>query len=102
MAQEYSLLRIDLSDDELAAARADAAAASLPLDGAILTRIVGMGLQEGHLQDEVLMSAQQHLAAMADRIERDGISDVDVVDVIAKLRILSQFATTRLVPVDPY
>lgn len=102
MAKEYSLLQIDLTDDELAAARADAAAASLPLDGVILTPIVAEGIETGQLADQVLMSAQQHLVAMADKIERHGIDDDDVFDVVAKLRILSQYATTRIVPVDPY
>jgi hypothetical protein len=38
---------------------------------------------------------------IADRLERDGVFEEDLPDLIFKLRQLSEYPTTRLIPTDP-
>lgn len=99
---DYSQLEIRLDADTEARIRAEAEDMALPEDGVVLMAILNIGIQNGTVDPSKLMSAQEHMRAMADRIEADGVRDADVFDIVAKLRILSSFATTELVPVDPY
>lgn len=99
---DFAHLHLTLSNDQLAAAQAESDATSLPLDGTILLGIVDLGVQQGDIDPAAMMSAQEHLSAIADRLERDGIFESDVPDLIAKLRMLSEFATTRQIPMDPW
>lgn len=100
--QEYSQLEIKLDADTEARIKAEAEEMGLPENGVLLMTILEMGIQKGTVDPATLMSAQDHILAMADRIEANGVRDDDVFDIVAKLRILSSFATTQLVPVDPY
>lgn len=99
---DYAHLHLTLSIDQLTAAQAEAAATSLPLDGTVLLQFVDLGIKQGDIDPASMMSAQQHLSAIADKLERDGVHENDVPDLIFRLRQLSEYATTRLVPMDPY
>lgn len=98
----YANLHLQLSSDQLSAAQAESAATSLPLDGTILLQLVDLGVSQGDIDPASMMSAQQHLSAIADRIERDGVFEEDLPDLIAKIRLLSEYATTRPIPMDPW
>lgn len=99
---DYAHLRLTLPAAELAAARKESAATSLPLDGTILLQLVDLGIQQGDIDPSAMLSAHEHLQAIANRLERDGVFEEDLPDLIAKIRMLSEYATTRLVPMDPY
>ena len=75
---------------------------SLPLDGTILLRLVDLGIRQGDIDPSSMMSAQEHLSAIAYKIERDGVHENDIPDLVIKLRQISEYATTRLVPMEPY
>lgn len=49
-----------------------------------------------------MISAREHLAEIADKLERDGVFEDDLPDLIAKIRQLSEYATTRRIPMDPH
>lgn len=99
---DYAHLSLTLSDDQLAAARAEAAVTSLPLDGTILLRLVDLGISQGQIDPASMMSAHEHLSAIADKLERNGVHEDELPDLIVKLRQLSEYATTRLIPMDAF
>lgn len=99
---EYAHLTLQLSAAQLAAARKESAVTSLPLDGTILLRLTGLGVEQGDIDPKLMMSAQEHLQAIVDRLERDGVHEEELPDLIIKLRQLSEYATTRKIPMDPW
>lgn len=99
---DYANLRLTLSMDQLATAKAESAATSLPLDGTVLLHLTDLGVQQGDIDPASMMSAHEHLQAIADRLERDGAFEDDLPDLIIKLRQLSEYATTRKIPMDPF
>ncbi len=98
---EYAHLEVDLEPEMEAEIKAEAKAMKLPENGVLLMKLLGMGIADGTIDPANLMSAQDLLAAMADKIEQDGVHEDNVFDLVAKLRILSLFATTAPVPVRP-
>lgn len=102
MPGEYSQIEMTLDAETEARIKVEAEEMGLPENGVLLMTILEMGIQKGTVDPNNLMSAQEHMLAMADRIEANGVRDEDVFDIVAKLRILSSYATTQLVPVDPY
>lgn len=96
---DHAHLHLTLSDDQLAAAKAESAATSLPLDGTILLRLIDLGVSQGKIDPLSMMSAQEHLQSIADKLERDGIHDSDLPDLIAKIRQLSEYASMALMAV---
>ncbi len=99
---DYAQLKVQLDSATAEKVKAQAENMGMPEDGVLLMTLLEMGIQDGTVDDTNLMSAQEHLIAMADKIEADGVNEADVSNLVAKIRILSAFATTQLVPVDPY
>lgn len=99
---DYAQLKVQMDSATAEKVKAEAENMGMPEDGVLLMTLLEMGIQDGTVDDANLMSAQEHLVAMADKIEADGVNEADVSNLVAKIRILSAFATTQLVPVDPY
>lgn len=99
---DYAQLKVQLDSATAEKVKAEAENMGMPEDGVLLMTLLEMGIQDGTVDDANLMSAQEHLIAMADKIEANGMNEADVPNLVAKIRILSAFATTQLVPVDPY
>lgn len=95
-------IHLSLSDEQFATAQAESAETSLPLDGIILLRLVDLGVEQGQIDPNGMMRAQEHLSAIADKLERDGVHEDDLPELTIKLRQLSEYATTRPVPMDAF
>ena len=99
---DFAELRVTLDDEAARRVRAEAAEMGLPEEGVLMMSLLEASIRNGTVADEGLMSAQEHIGAMADKIEANGVAEDELGDLVAKLRILSLYATTQVVPVDPY
>jgi hypothetical protein len=98
---DREILEIELSEEEHAAVHAEAEALSMPVAGVTLMRLLDMSIKDGDKYGVQLYSAQAHLEIIAeilDALDFEQLTEKDIRDLSVKIKSLSAFATTRLVP----
>lgn len=72
---------------------------SLPEDGILVLEIMEERVQNGLVDKATMLSGQKLLIAIAEKLEYEGDSPDIRAEVVDALKLMSQFATTRLVPI---
>lgn len=72
---------------------------SLPEDGLLVLEIMEERVEHGLVAAETMLSGQKLLIAVAEKLEYEGDSPEVRAEIVDALKLMSQFATTRLVPI---
>ena len=94
------VLKYKISAKEAEELRLQSALTTLPEDGLYLMNAIDKAIDQGLVNKEEMLSGQDMLLAIAEKLENEGNNPDVVSDIITKLRLMSVYATTRLVPVS--
>lgn len=72
---------------------------SLPEDGLLLLEIMEERVENGLVDPDTMLSGQRLLIAVAEKLEYQGDNPDVRAEAVDALKLMSQFATTRLVPI---
>ncbi len=72
---------------------------SLPEDGILILEIMEERVEQGLVAAETMLSGQKLLITVAEKLEYEGDNPDIRAEVVDALKLMSQFATTRLVPI---
>lgn len=93
-------LRVNISVEEAEELRKKSEITSLPEDGIYLLDAIDEAVKKGTVSADDMLSGQDLLIAIAEKLELEGDSADVRAHLIDKLRLMSDYATTRLVPIE--
>jgi len=93
-------LKVTISAEEAEELRQKSEITSLPEDGIYLMDAIDEAVKQGTVSADDMLSGQDLLIAIAEKLEHEGDSAEVRALLIEKLRLMSDYATTRLVPIE--
>lgn len=97
---QITSLKVKISASEAEELKHQAEITSLPEDGIYLLNAIDKAIELGEVREEDMISGQDMLIAIAEKLESDKSNPEVVADLIGKIRLMSYYATTRLVPIE--
>jgi hypothetical protein len=101
MTDKYVSLEYSLDPDMAEKLAETAKETGMPEQGVFMLVGVERAIQNGDIDPKTMLSGQDMLNAIAEKLELEGDNPKVVEAMTDKLRALSYFATTHLVPVTP-
>lgn len=101
MTDKYVSLDFDMDSETAAKARETAEETGLPVEGVLTLAATEKAIQNGDLDPTDMLSAQDMLIAIAEKLDEHCADPEYVAQMADKLRALSNYSTTHLVPVTP-
>lgn len=93
-------LKINILAEEAEELRKKSEITSLPEDGIYLMDAIDEAVKKGTVSADDMLSGQDLLIAIAEKLELEGDNPEVRALLIEKLRLMSDYATTRLVPIE--
>ncbi len=97
---EIMALKVNISDEEAKELRKKSELTSLPEDGIYLMDAIDEAVKRGTVNADDMLSGQDLLIAIAEKLENESDNPEVVASLIDKIRLMSDYATTRLVPIE--
>lgn len=72
---------------------------SLPVNGLHLLDVLDESIEQGLLKKEQFISGQDMLIALAEKLEYHGDDEQVRSDIVDSIKLMSNYVTTRLVPI---
>ncbi len=92
-------LKVNISAEEAEELRRKSEITSLPEDGIYLMDAIDEAVKKGTVSADDMLSGQDMLIAIAEKLEQEGGNAEVRALMIENLRLMSDYATTRLVPI---
>lgn len=93
-------LKVNISAEEAEELRKKSEITSLPEDGIYLMDAIDEAVKKGTVSADDMLSGQDLLIAIAEKFKFEGDNAEVRTLLIEKLRLMSDYATTRLVPIE--
>lgn len=93
-------LKVNISAEEAEELRKKSEITSLPEDGIYLMDAIDEAVKKGTVSADDMLSGQDMLIAIAEKLELEGDNAEVRAHMIENLRLMSDYATTRLVPIE--
>lgn len=93
-------LKVNISAEEAEELRKKSEITSLPEDGIYLMDAIDEAVKKGTVSADDMLSGQDLLIAIAEKLELEGDNPEVRALMIENLRLMSDYATTRLVPIE--
>ncbi len=97
---EIMALKVNISAEKAEELRKKSEITSLPEDGIYLMDAIDEAVKKGTVSADDMLSGQDLLIAIAEKFEQDGDNAEVRAVLIEKLKLMSDYATTRLVPIE--
>lgn len=97
---EIVALKVNISAEEAKELRKKSEITSLPEDGIYLMDAIDEAVKKGTVSADDMISGQDMLIAIAEKLEFEGDNAEVRALMIENLRLMSDYATTRLVPIE--
>lgn len=97
---EIMSLKVNISAEEAEALRKKSEITSLPEDGIYLMDAIDEAVKQGIVSADDMLSGQDLLIAIAEKLEFEGDNAEVRALLVEKLKLASDYATTRLVPIE--
>jgi len=97
---EIMALKVNFSAEQAEELRKKSEITSLPEDGIYLMDAIDEAVKKGTVSADDMLSGQDLLIAIAEKFEQDGDNAEVRAVLIEKLKLMSDYATTRLVPIE--
>ena len=94
------ILKVNISAEEAEELRLQSALTTLPEDGIYLLNAIDKAVKLGTIDKNDMLSGQDMLIAIAEKLENEGRDPSVLADMINNIRLMSDYATTRLVPIE--
>jgi hypothetical protein len=94
------ILKVNISAEEAEELRLQSALTTLPEDGIYLLNAIDEAVKIGTVDKNDMLSGQDMLIAIAEKLENEGRDPSVLADMIKNIRLMSDYATTRLVPIE--
>lgn len=94
------ILKVNISAEEAEELRLQSALTTLPEDGIYLLNAIDEAVKLGTVDKSDMISGQDMLIAIAEKLETEGRDPSVLADMINTIRLMSYYATTRLVPIE--
>jgi hypothetical protein len=91
---QITSLKVKMSAKEVEELKLQSALTALPEDGVYLLNAIDKAVEQGEVSKEDM------LIAIAEKLENEGENPSVRDELVNKLRLMSYYATTRLVPVE--
>lgn len=93
-------LKVNISAEDAEELRKKSEITSLPEDGIYLMNAIDEAIKKGTVSADDMISGQDMLIAIAEKLEFEGDNAEVRALMIENLRLMSDYATTRLVPIE--
>lgn len=93
-------LKVNISAEEAEELRKKSEITSLPEDGIYLMDAIDEAVKKGTVSADDMLSGQDMLIAIAEKLEQEGDNPEVRALMVENLRLMSDYATTRLVPIE--
>jgi hypothetical protein len=97
---QITALKVKISAEEAEDLKSQSEITSLPEDGLYLLSAIEQAVRLGTVNANDMISGQDMLIAIAEKLENEGDNPEVVANLIDKIRLMSDYATTRLVPIE--
>ncbi|SPL65059.1 hypothetical protein [Ochrobactrum soli] len=94
------LVKVNISAEEAEELKLQASLTTLPEDGIYLLNAIDKAVKLGTVDKNDMLSGQDMLIAIAEKLENEGDNPVVRTELVEKIRLMSDYATTRLVPIE--
>lgn len=100
MTDKYVSIEYDMDAETATKAQEAAEEMGMSLEGFLTVSATEQAIRNGDLDPADMLSAQDMLIAIAEKLDEQGNDPAFVSQMADKLRALSYYATTHLVPVS--
>lgn len=97
---EIMALKVNISAEKAEELRKKSEITSLPEDGIYLMDAIDEAVKKGTVSANDMLSGQDLLIAIAEKFEQDGDNAEVRAVLVEKLKLMSDYATTRLLPIE--
>lgn len=94
------LVKVNIRAAEAEELKRQSEITSLPEDGLYLLDAIEKAVKLGTVDADDMISGQDMLIAIAEKLENEGRDPSVLADMINNIRLMSDYATTRLVPIE--
>ena len=94
------LVKVNIGAEEAEELRKKSEITSLPEDGLYLLDAIEKAVSLGKVDADDMLSGQDILIAIAEKLENEGDNPAVRTELVEKIRLMSDYATTRLVPIE--
>lgn len=94
------LVKVNISAEEAEELKLQASLTTLPEDGIYLLNAIDKAVKLGTVDKNDMLSGQDMLIAIAEKLENEGDNPVVRTELVENIRLMSDYATTRLVPIE--
>lgn len=94
------LVKVNISAAEAEELKSQSEITSLPEDGLYLLDAIEKAVKLGTVNADDMISGQDMLIAIAEKLENESDNPAVRAELVEKIRLMSDYATTRLVPIE--
>lgn len=94
------ILKVNISAEEAEELKLQSALTTLPEDGIYLLNAIDKAMEMGTVDKNDMISGQDMLIAIAEKLENESDNPEVVAELIDKIRLMSDYSTKRLVPIE--
>ncbi|MCX2696251.1 hypothetical protein [Ochrobactrum chromiisoli] len=94
------LVKVKITDEEAEELKTQSEITSLPEDGLYLLSAIEKAVSLGTVNADDMLSGQDMLIAIAEKLENESDNPAVLAELVEKIRLMSDYATTRLVPIE--